>query len=61
MGESGRGLTFWKKIKFFKNEGGEEYQTIGNFIHPWTYVVVSSAIPAVTVVAVFRFNEQHVV
>ena len=23
-----------KKIKFFKNEGGEEYQIAGNFIHP---------------------------
>ena len=25
-----------KKIKFFKNNGGEEYQIAGNFIHPCT-------------------------
>ena len=34
-GEEGKGTEiFGKKIKNFKNEGGEEYQIAGNFIHP---------------------------
>ena len=25
---------FWKILKILKNEDGEEYQVVGNFIHP---------------------------
>jgi len=36
-GEEGKGAEILgKNIKiFFKNGGGEEYQVVGNFIHPW--------------------------
>ena len=34
--EEGKGTEiFGKKIKILKNGVGEEYQCVGNFIHPW--------------------------
>ena len=29
--------TSWKKIKTFKNNGWEEYEVVGNYIHPWRW------------------------
>ena len=34
MEKRGRGLIFWGRKSKFKNEGGEDYQIAGNFIHP---------------------------
>ena len=35
VGKKGRVTeSFGKKIKVKKNKGGEDYQVIGNFIHP---------------------------
>ena len=34
--EKGKGIeSLGKKIKILKNGDGEEYEVVGNFIHPW--------------------------
>ena len=39
MNKRKRGQKFWgRKSRFYKNGGGEEYQVVGNFLHPWVEV-----------------------
>ena len=39
MGMKGSRLKFLGRKSFFLNEGGEEYQIEGNFIHPCIYLL----------------------
>ena len=42
MGKRGRGRKFGGSEGNKKNEGGEEYKVVGNFIHPWFQAVYRS-------------------
>ena len=45
IGEWGKGMEILgKKIKIFKNGGWEEYQLVGNFIHPCFEVTVDDTL-----------------
>ena len=39
-GEGGQDGHFWEENKAFKKWGGEEYQVLGNFIHPCTFMFI---------------------